>query len=239
MPRRRRGLPLAIILVLIALAAWQVFRHLAPPRPANKTKTKTNEREARAGSPQVNPPVGEGCSSLSLSCSSQYFVDWNPPQDGKCRTQMSHGFPIPDPRCTPGGINPTVSVSVMRDAAWRTRCVRNCETSESVKRQVYGWYSVIAPRRNRGESQICELDHLVPLELGGADGLGNIWPQCGPDDASLDPRFFRQKDRVESFLVQQVKAGCMSLQQAQREIAEDWTQFLDQTRSSRGEVACQ
>jgi hypothetical protein len=30
------------------------------------------------------------------------------------------------------------------------------------------------PHGNSGSNQVCELDHLVPLELGGADGLGNI-----------------------------------------------------------------
>ena len=44
----------------------------------------------------------------------------------------------------------------------------------------YEWYGLARPYENNGDNQVCELDHLVPLELGGADGLGNIWPQCGP-----------------------------------------------------------
>jgi hypothetical protein len=73
---------------------------------------------------------------------------------------------------------------------------------------------------------VCELDHLVPLELGGADGLGNIWPKCGPDGATLDERYFKAKDRVENYLAGEVKAGRMSLDDAQRGIAADWTQYL-------------
>ena len=70
------------------------------------------------------------------------------------------------------------------------------------------------------------MDHLVPLELGGADGLGNIWPECGPDATVLENRFFKTKDRVENYLAREVRAGRMSLGDAQRGIASDWTQYL-------------
>jgi hypothetical protein len=83
-----------------------------------------------------------------------------------------------------------------------------------------------SPDPTQGEHQVCELDHLVPLELGGADGLGNIWPQCGPDSTILNDRYFKVKDRVENYLADEVKAGRISLDVAQRGVASDWTQFL-------------
>jgi hypothetical protein len=49
-------------------------------------------------------------------------------------------------------------------------------------------------RGNSGDSQVCELDHLVPLELGRADGLANIWPMRRIN--VLRP-LFQIKDRVE------------------------------------------
>ena len=64
----------------------------------------------------------------------------------------------------------------------------------------YAWYGMTAPAENNGQKQVCELDHLVPLELGGADGLGNIWPQCGPDESALKSRFFKRKDLAENYL---------------------------------------
>jgi hypothetical protein len=90
----------------------------------------------------------------------------------------------------------------------------------------YTWYGLIAPTENNGPHQVCELDHLVPLELGGADGLGNIWPQCGPDEATLRNRYFKQKDAVENYLAARVESGDLSLDEAQRGIAADWTQYL-------------
>jgi len=82
------------------------------------------------------------------------------------------------------------------------------------------------------------LDHLISLELGGADTLDNIWPQCGPSDVTLPQRFFKEKDTVENFLAMQVRAGRMDLIDAQRGIATDWTQFLDEARRACPEGRC-
>ncbi len=167
------------------------------------------------------------CSQFGVTCSSEYFGSWQQPTDGGCSTTVRHGYPVPDPRCTPGGIDPSVTADVLRNRAWRTGCIRNCQTSEAEKHITYRWYGIRVPRRNYGETQVCELDHLVPLELGGADGLGNIWPECGPSAVALDVRYFKIKDRVEDYLADKVKSGNMSLAAAQRGIASDWTQYLD------------
>ena len=133
---------------------------------------------------------------------------------------------MPDPSCTPGGIDPSVTADVLTDGSWRTACLRNCQSSEAQKHVAYAWYGIHKPKHNSGDTQVCELDHLVPLELGGADGLGNIWPECGPDSVTLHERYFKVKDRVENYLTDEVKAGRMPLATAQRGIAEDWTQYL-------------
>ena len=71
-----------------------------------------------------------------------------------------------------------------------------------------------------------------------ADTLDNIWPQCGPSDVALPQRFFKEKDTVENFLTMQVRAGRMDLIGAQRGIATDWTQFLDEARRACPEGRC-
>ena len=167
------------------------------------------------------------CGEFGVACASRYFSSWHRPANGDCSTSLHDGYPIPDPHCTPGGIDPTVTADVLKNDGWRTGCIRNCSTSEAEKHIAYRWYGLHAPRKNFGEHQVCELDHLVPLELGGADGLGNIWPQCGPSDTVLKDRYFKVKDRVENYLADEVKAGKMSLETAQRGIAADWTQYLD------------
>ncbi len=144
------------------------------------------------------------------------------------------GLPIPDPSCTPGAVNPTVTLDVLTDPRFRTRCIRDHATTAHDKNQTYGWYGVPHPANNRGSNQTCELDHLISLELGGADTLDNIWPECGPDGVALGERYFKLKDAVENYLAAQVRAGTMPLEDAQRGIATDWTQYLAAACASSG-----
>jgi hypothetical protein len=143
-----------------------------------------------------------------------------------CNTRMSNGFPLPDPACTPGAVNPTLTVDVLRNPEFRTGCVRSHATTEEEKAITYEWYGIDHPAHNSGVTQTCELDHLIPLELGGADTLDNIWPQCGPDGVILAERYFELKDTVENYLAKQMKEGRMDLGTVQKSIATDWTQYL-------------
>ena len=60
-----------------------------------------------------------------------------------------------------------------------------------------------------------EYDHLVPLELGGADNdPRNLWPEPG---ASPNP-----KDALEDRLRSMVCDGELTLAAARKEIAADW-----------------
>jgi hypothetical protein len=143
-----------------------------------------------------------------------------PPSESDCRTRILNGSPIPDPNCTPGAINPSVTADVLRDPAFHTACVRQQVTTEHEKAQTYRWYSISHPANNSGGAQSCELDHLVSLELGGPDTLENIWPQCGPPGLPLDERYFKQKDLVENYLAWRVRRSQMDLAQAQRDCDE-------------------
>ena len=117
-------------------------------------------------------------------------------------------------------------------AKFRTTCVRDTATSAQQKTATYLWYNYKHPANNTGATQTCELDHLISLEIGGADTLDNIWPQCGPNGVSLRNRYFKQKDIVENYLAAQIKAGKMKLADVQKGIAEDWTQYLDDAKKA-------
>lgn len=240
--RARNSLLLVLILLIVLIAVIALFiyvvqqdRNSHPSSAGNGTSVPAPETRlaypesssASSPRPMYPPRRAENCSTLGIGCTSSYFQPWQEPQDGSCRVLIRNGYPVPDPQCTPGGINPTVTLGVMREPAWRTRCIRDCEESQAKKHAAYRWYQIPSPQHNSGSKQVCELDHLVPLELGGADGMGNIWPECGPDGAALAGRDFKIKDRVENYLTDKVKAGRMPLDAAQRGIAEDWTQYLD------------
>lgn len=220
-----RFLLAAVLVTVIYFILIQQRVH--KPRPADRG-AQVGRRD-RSERPRDGAGIESGNGAAgNVICETQYFADWREPSLAACAVRIKNGYPEPDPRCTPGGVNPSVTLGVLRDASWRTRAVRNCASSEAQKHVAYRWYGIQKPRINSNQNQICELDHLVPLELGGSDGLGNIWPECGPDAVTLNQRYFRQKDHVENYLAEEVKAGRMSLSQAQQGIARDWTQYLEQ-----------
>jgi len=63
-----------------------------------------------------------------------------------------------------------------------------------------------------------EVDHLIPLELGGDNTIANLWPQ----PRGADSTGFPTKDRLENQLHSLVCAGRLGLAVAQRAIAVNW-----------------
>ncbi len=196
-----------------------------------------------AGMLLAPPPPGATSHGLRSSAASSCAVDgidtggdealssWKEPQSKSCTVKVKTidgvQYTLPDPVCTPGAVNPTVKIDVLKNAAFRTGpCVRDKATSPTSKNKTYDWYDVPQPQGNTGQNQVCEKDHLVSLELGGADTLDNIWPECGPDEATLNERYFKQKDLVENYLAAKVRSGDIALDDAQRGIATDWTQYI-------------
>jgi hypothetical protein len=113
---------------------------------------------------------------------------------------------LPDPACTPGGVFPSATVSVICVSGYTQR-VRN--VSSSTKDAVYAAYGIASHRARQ-----YEVDHLVPLELGGNNAIANLWPEVTPG--------YGEKDSVENELHGAVCSGQISLHTAQVQIARDW-----------------
>ena len=69
-----------------------------------------------------------------------------------------------------------------------------------------------------------KIDHLIPLELGGADTIDNLWPQrlrarpYGPD----------RKELLTEVLLQRISRKQITLEEAQEQIRRDWIDaFID------------
>jgi hypothetical protein len=114
---------------------------------------------------------------------------------------------LPDSVVTPGVIATSDTHVVCHRS---TKTVRH--TTEAMKAHVYASYGIL--RHAQGQY---EIDHLIPLELGGADTIANLWPQ----PASPAPGF-HQKDLLENFLHNAVCTGGIPLGVAQHGIAADW-----------------
>jgi hypothetical protein len=114
----------------------------------------------------------------------------------------------PDPGCTPGAV---LSIDRARICtAGYAHSVRN--VSYALKRRVYAAYGI-----HHHATGAYEIDHLVPLELGGGNDSANLWPEAA------DPRpGFHEKDVLENRLHDLVCRGGIALARAQRLIAGDW-----------------
>jgi hypothetical protein len=65
-----------------------------------------------------------------------------------------------------------------------------------------------------------EIDHLIPLCLGGSDDFSNLWPQ---PRQTIEPKWNAEaKDRLERRLCEMVCAGELDIGTAQEAIGKDW-----------------
>ncbi|MDP9331882.1 MAG: hypothetical protein M3Q30_01025, partial [Actinomycetota bacterium] len=123
---------------------------------------------------------------------------------------------LPDARCTPGATDPRVTqanIATTICVAGYTKRVRpSTSVTTPIKRARLAAYG------SSGPLSAFELDHLIPLELGGAPAaVANLWPE--PWNGTQGAR---TKDHVENVLHARVCAKTMRLTIAQRAIATDW-----------------
>ncbi|MDQ1486701.1 MAG: hypothetical protein QOJ62_2394, partial [Actinomycetota bacterium] len=132
------------------------------------------------------------------------------PAPGSCHFKTSgNGRVLPDPTCTPGVIDAAVTqagiASTICVAGYTTTVRPPVSLTNAFKVADAAAYSAVGPG---------ELDHLVPLELGGSSDARNLWFEPG---SIPNP-----KDAVENRLHAEVCSGLLTLAAAQLSIATDW-----------------
>lgn len=135
---------------------------------------------------------------------------------------------LPVTSCTPGSVRSDITdatkLATICNPHWSTRSIRAPQSeTDPLKTIAMHAYGVPASARST-----TELDHDVPLELGGSNDVTNLWPER----SDLPGQGFRNsKDNVESRLHAAV-CGRISgmravpLRDAQVAIARNWTTAL-------------
>lgn len=154
--------------------------------------------------------------ALSYSSASNSVVQPQP-RPHSCHARGHGVYSLPDPRCTPGALNPAVSQATIRQTICRSGWTASVRPPESITEREK--YASMAAYGDGGSPHDYEYDHLVPLELGGAtNDPRNLWPEPG-----ASPNL---KDGVEDHLNSLVCDGRLTLAAAQRLIVANWvTQY--------------
>ncbi len=144
---------------------------------------------------------------------------------GSCHYGSSGAYPLPDPRCTPGALNPLVTQGTIGSTICSPGYSSSIRPPESVTEPekiasaaAYGY---------QGPLHTAEYDHLVPLELGGdPNDPANLWVE--PNDRAGADSTYNSKDVLENTLHRLVCSGQLTLATAQVAIAADWVAAFQQ-----------
>ena len=117
----------------------------------------------------------------------------------------------PDRHCSPGAYYARLTKRVICGANFHTSAIRNVPQSEK-----------FAVEREYGMAEsyygyTIEIDHIVPLELGGSNAIANLVPEPGSGAAN-----YHAKDALENRAKAEVCAGQLSLYAARMGLARNW-----------------
>jgi len=117
----------------------------------------------------------------------------------------------PDRSCSPGAYYSRLTKRVICSGSFHTGAIRNVPQAE--KFQVEREYGMAASYYG----YTIEIDHIVPLELGGANAVANLFPEPGSGTAN-----YHVKDALENRAKAAVCHGQLSLRAARRGFARNW-----------------
>ena len=170
--RRRMLLGLVSALFICVTLLWSAF--LPPPRQFLES---ISPQSASASRIAMLLAANLGTTTLAV-----------PQKDTGC---IING-PLPDPACTPGAVFADAAPSEICVPGY-TKAVRSVSTK--LKKQIYAAYNIAYPPPTGSY----ELDHLVPLALGGSNDAANLFPE-----AAAPAPGFKEKDVVEVYLYEQM-----------------------------------
>ena len=191
-----------------------------PDTTASSTVTATTSTVTASTTASSSSLVGVALLAVQGDVKRVVGTDFLPT---KCAVRYaSDGRALPDSGCTPGVIATRVTQANIRTTICTPNYTSSVRPSTSETNPLK-----YATERAYGleDDPRIEYDHLVPLELGGANDVRNLWPE--PPTSPAQKSTANAKDDVENELHDQVCAGHITLADAQQRIATDWTTALE------------
>ena len=140
-----------------------------------------------------------------------------PTQSADCQANG----PLPDHDCTPGAIFENATKEIICVSGYSST-VR--DVSMHLKKKVFLQYGINYPVPFGSY----EIDHLIPLSLGGNNEVSNLWPKS----ATPFPGFW-EKNITGNYLKEEICAGRVALRVAQQHMADNWF-LIYQNMDSQG-----
>jgi len=134
--------------------------------------------------------------------------------------EKDFGVAYPNKDLTPGRIVPDITKERVCASGY-ARHMRN-KLSDKTKLEVYRRYGI------KKDSKKFNIDHFIPLSLGGTNDIENLWVEPILKNAG-----WREKQYVETYLHRKVCSGEMSLQDAQERIQDDWHKIYREMRGMK------
>jgi hypothetical protein len=140
------------------------------------------------------------------------------PARSTCHVKFVGIDPLPDPRCTPGALNPAVTQGTLATTICKVGYTTTIRPSTSItgREKTASLASYGLPAK-----VTTEFDHFIPLEIGGASNSAkNLWPE--PNDHPKATNTVNGKDGVENSLHAAVCSHKVTLAAAQQAMATNW-----------------
>lgn len=199
--------------LVVALAGCGTTATEAPTAPVTVPASPTPDTTSASPAPTAEATPASGA------------VQVLPPSSHVTGTAPTHcvagadtgGHVLPDRACTPGSVRSDVTdatlTSTVCKAGWTGSVRPPLAETDRFKTKVMAAYGVTQPRGTT------ELDHFVPLALGGSNDASNLWPE--PSDLP-GKGIANSKDQVEIDLQHAVCQHRVTLDAARDAIVTDW-----------------
>jgi uncharacterized protein YraI len=96
------------------------------------------------------------------------------------------------------------------------------DVNTALHKQIYDEYNVPQAGRN---IKTGEVDHFYPLCAGGSNDKQNLWYQPAANDWNGKDFGYHAKDKLETYICVQIKAGKLQPQEAYDRMTGDWVKF--------------
>jgi hypothetical protein len=206
------------VLIITGVAVGQAPKNTPT---AAKTAALASPRRSQPSTPppSASPPSSAPAVARTTTKAAPSPATPRPVETTGGVTVNAAGAVLPDPRRTPGAINPAVTRADLATticlSGW-TSTVRpsSSYTTALKERQLASGYAYLGDTATADYEE----DHLISLELGGSPTSElNLWPE--PYHTTDGARV---KDTIENKLHSLVCSGALSLATAQHAIAANW-----------------